>query len=104
MLTTAFIIPTSHPSLPGHFPGGVITPGVVILDHVARGLISQLTDMTLDGFPQVKFLKPLLPDTEVVVTYEMRNETLYQFSCKENDSMLLTCQIKLHTDMNSSHG
>ena len=104
MLTTTFIITGSHPSLPGHFPGHPITPGVVILDHISRGLISQLTNVMLDGFPQVKFLKPLLSDTEVVVTYKVRNDSLYQFSCEDKGNVFLTGKIKLKTKKIVSHG
>ena len=58
MITTTFQIDASHPSLPGHFPGNPIVPGVVLLDRVAaeveRGLNARLRTL-----PQVKFMRPL---------------------------------------------
>ena len=60
-----FIIPADHPSLPGHFPGRPIVPGVVLLDRVIEAIEAieaghgPLPPLRL---PQVKFLKPLLPN------------------------------------------
>ena len=33
-----FIISADHPSLPGHFPGHPIVPGVVLLDRVLEAI------------------------------------------------------------------
>lgn len=95
MLTFKFIIPDSHPSLAGHFPGQPITPGVVSLDYVSQGLLQKLQGMRFDSINHVKFLKPLLPNLEVVVIYKMKNDKLYQFSCECDGSTILIGQIKL---------
>ncbi|MDQ3040598.1 MAG: hypothetical protein M3Q13_02970 [Pseudomonadota bacterium] len=58
---TEFCITQDHPSLPGHFPGRPLVPGVVLLDRVleaiedAHGPLGSLT------LPQVKFMQSLLP-------------------------------------------
>jgi 3-hydroxyacyl-[acyl-carrier-protein] dehydratase len=56
-------IPATHPSLPGHFPGRPIVPGVVllqcVLDEAERWLGRALSIREL---PQVKFSAPLLPE------------------------------------------
>ena len=54
-------ISPDHPSLPGHFPGRPVVPGVVILDCVREALVSQRNAWQLTGLPAVKFLRPLLP-------------------------------------------
>lgn len=63
----SFVIASDHPSLPGHFPGRPLVPGVVLLDrvldaveaaHVAAGLGALPGPLRL---PQVKFVQPLLP-------------------------------------------
>lgn len=56
-----FIIPADHPSLPGHFPGRPIIPGVVLLDRVIEAIESDCGPLPPLRLPQVKFLKPLLP-------------------------------------------
>lgn len=58
-----FSIAADHPSLPGHFPGQPVVPGVLVLDRVlaaAEALLGE-TPPTLH-MPQVKFVRPLLPE------------------------------------------
>lgn len=57
-----FVIDAAHPSLPGHFPGRPVVPGVVVLDRVlaaAEALLGTSPDAL--RLPQVKFVRPLLP-------------------------------------------
>ena len=56
-------IHASHPSLPGHFPGRPIVPGVVLLDRVAAALESAGAGR-LARIATVKFVAPLLPDED----------------------------------------
>jgi 3-hydroxyacyl-[acyl-carrier-protein] dehydratase len=67
-LRRSFRIAASHPSLPGHFPGQPVVPGVVLLDQIAAMLESEWK-LRLVGLPQVKFIRPLLPecDAEAVI-------------------------------------
>lgn len=56
-------IDARHPSLPGHFPGQPVVPGVVLLDRIAAAL----EDAGAGRFKRigvVKFLAPLLPGQE----------------------------------------
>lgn len=56
-----FRIPHAHPSLPGHFPGNPVVPGVVILDRVCAAIEAGHGVAAAWRLPQVKFLQPLLP-------------------------------------------
>ena len=54
-------ITAKHPSLPGHFPGQPIVPGVVILDEVAAAL-AQWRPGRINHIHLAKFLSPLKPE------------------------------------------
>ena len=57
-----FAIAADHPSLPGHFPGQPVVPGVVVLDRVLAAAEALLgTTPPALRMPQVKFVRPLLP-------------------------------------------
>lgn len=56
-----FVIPHDHPSLPGHFPGRPLVPGVVLLDRVVAAIEAVHGPLGALRLPQVKFLQPLLP-------------------------------------------
>lgn len=56
-----FSIPTDHASLPGHFPGRPIVPGVVLLDRVLDAIEATHGPLGPLRLPQVKFVQPLLP-------------------------------------------
>jgi 3-hydroxymyristoyl/3-hydroxydecanoyl-(acyl carrier protein) dehydratase len=58
-------IASSHPALPGHFPGNPIVPGVVLLDRVAAAL--ERTGTRLVRIGVVKFLAPLRPGEDAVL-------------------------------------
>jgi 3-hydroxymyristoyl/3-hydroxydecanoyl-(acyl carrier protein) dehydratase len=60
-LVESFCVPATHPSLPGHFPGQPVVPGVVLLDHIAACL-ERAGAGRFKRIPAVKFLSPLLPE------------------------------------------
>ena len=63
-----FTIPHDHPCLAGHFPGRPLVPGVVLLEQVLHA--ASLAGHDVHGalsWPQVKFLRPLLPGQEAEV-------------------------------------
>ncbi|MGA9341270.1 MAG: hydroxymyristoyl-ACP dehydratase [Rhodanobacteraceae bacterium] len=59
-LTSALCIDASHPSLPGHFPGRPVVPGVVLLDAIAA-TIERAGHGYFARIGTVKFLAPLGP-------------------------------------------
>jgi 3-hydroxyacyl-[acyl-carrier-protein] dehydratase len=59
---TTFVVEEDHPSLPGHFPGEPILPGVVVLDRALQAAEAWLGSMLLvTGLAHVKFASPLRP-------------------------------------------
>ena len=60
-------IPADHPALPGHFPGYPITPGVVLLNQVAKAFARWQPGARISAWPQAKFVSPLLPEEAFVI-------------------------------------
>ena len=70
-------IGADHPSLPGHFPGNPIVPGVVLLDHVQQAAQAWLGARTqVRAIPQVKFIQPLLPEQDARIDLRRAGEEL----------------------------
>jgi 3-hydroxymyristoyl/3-hydroxydecanoyl-(acyl carrier protein) dehydratase len=64
-ISKAVRIASTHPALPGHFPGNPIVPGVVLLDRVAAAL--ENAGMRLVRIGVVKFLAPLKPEEDATL-------------------------------------
>ena len=65
-----FTVLHDHPSLPGHFPGRPVVPGVVLLDRVLAAIEAGAGAAGAGRRPQVKFLQPLRPGEEARVELE----------------------------------
>ncbi len=83
-----YAIPVSHPSLPGHFPGDPVVPGVVILECVKCSTVALSGSTAVEGFPQVKFVAPLRPGERFVVTVRGDGSARYRFECRRDDTLL----------------
>ena len=78
----------THPSLPGHFPGRPIVPGVVllqcVLDEAERWLGHALPVRAL---PQAKFSAPLLPEQSAELELRLAGDQL-RFSLTRDEQVL----------------
>ncbi|MGQ0618694.1 MAG: hypothetical protein ACT4QA_02070 [Panacagrimonas sp.] len=81
------VIAAGHPSLPGHFPGAAVVPGVVVLDAVVQAAERGFGAFRLCGIPAVKFLRPLLPDQRFDIAIERRSDALWTFRCESADGV-----------------
>ena len=91
------IIRANHPTLPGHFPGTPLVPGVVILDEVLAALIEWRQDSQLTGIRMVKFLAPLQPEQAFTISLSVRNEDAGEvnFCCRAADRVIVEGQLEV---------
>lgn len=88
-----FSIPADHPSLPGHFPGRPIVPGVLVLERVLEAIESTHGPLGALRLPQVKFAQPLLPGecAAVVITGQA---PCWRFRVLRGDTLLASGEVR----------
>ncbi len=84
------VIPADHPSLPGHFPGMPIVPGVVILDETFAALTNWRRNSRVTAIHTVKFLVPLKPEQPFTIYLSERQdaEGEVDFCCRAEDRLI----------------
>jgi 3-hydroxymyristoyl/3-hydroxydecanoyl-(acyl carrier protein) dehydratase len=65
-----FSIDAGHPSLPGHFPGRPVVPGVLLLEQAVAAIKAVHGPLRALRVPRVKFARPLLPGETACVEFE----------------------------------
>lgn len=81
----------------GHFPGFAILPGVVQIDWAMRFAQRYLAlpDMPAQTL-QVKFRKPVRPDTEIVLSLRLTAQgRRLGFECRDREGLCASGQIAL---------
>jgi 3-hydroxyacyl-[acyl-carrier-protein] dehydratase len=91
--TEALCIEATHPSLPGHFPGQPVVPGVVLLDRVAARLQREGVG-ALGRIAAVKFRAPLLPGEQAQLHIELRGRQV-RFRVLRADELLTSGEGEL---------
>jgi 3-hydroxymyristoyl/3-hydroxydecanoyl-(acyl carrier protein) dehydratase len=82
----SFRITDDHASLPGHFPGHPLVPGVVLLEQLAIGLRAW-RNQRLARVIDAKFLAPLRPGEPAELLLEDSGERL-RFEIRRADTLL----------------
>ena len=75
-----FRITEDHPSLPGHFPGRPVVPGVVLLDAAFALILAEQPGRGMVGLPSVKFTRPVQPGQDVLVSCDVGGDRV-AFAC-----------------------
>lgn len=88
-----FSIPADHPSLPGHFPGHPIVPGVVLLDQVIAAIEIAHGALPALRLPQVKFVQPLLPGEAAEVVLDAQSDARWKFRVLRGDTLLASGEV-----------
>ena len=87
-----FSIPSDHPSLPGHFPGRPVVPGVVLIDRVLDAIEAAHGPLGALRLPQVKFVQPLLPNE--IARIELDGEApRWRFRVLRGDTLLASGEV-----------
>ena len=91
------LIRADHPSLPGHFPGTPLVPGVVILDEVIAALAEWRENSQLSGIRLVKFLAPLQLEQAFTISLSLRTEHAAEvnFCCRAEDRVIVEGQLEV---------
>jgi len=93
----SFVITPDHPSLPGHFPGRPLVPGVVLLDRVIAAIEVQHGPLGPVRLPQVKFVQPLLPGQNARI--ELDGATpCWRFRVLRGETLLATGEVVAGAD------
>jgi 3-hydroxyacyl-[acyl-carrier-protein] dehydratase len=90
-------INADHPSLPGHFPGEPLVPGVVILDEVLAALFQWQKDCQLTGIRAVKFIAPLRPGQSFSICFfaDDDSESEVDFCCRIEERKIVEGRLQV---------
>jgi len=90
-------ISADHPSLPGHFPGTPIVPGVVILDEILAALTEWRGGSHVTAIRAVKFLAPLKPQQPFTICLSAGQDAddEVDFSCRVDDRVIVEGQLQV---------
>ena len=91
-------VEADHPSLPGHFPGRPLVPGVVLLERVVDAARAwRGASLRIAGFPSVKFLSPLQPGQAFEIHLQDDGAQL-RFSCSAGARLLAQGTLTVKVD------
>ena len=88
-----FEIAHDHPSLPGHFPGNPVVPGVLLLERVLDAVEAAGGRAGALRLPQVKFLQPLLPGQCAEVSLETPAPGRWRFRVTRDATLLASGEV-----------
>ena len=95
-------VPASHPSLPGHFPGNAIVPGVVLLMLVLEHLEQRFGPFAVEGLRSVKFLRALRPGETFSLDAEPPARGVVRFACHLGETVVAEGSVQVEDPAHAS--
>lgn len=96
-----FVIPDTHPALPGHFPDEPVVPGAVVLDR-AMAVLGRRMGLRLTAIRRAKFARQLPVNVACRVTARRRDDGMVVMDCfaegKLVVSAVLACDIEARVE------
>ena len=91
------LIRGDHPTLPGHFPGAPVVPGVVILEEVLEAVLEWRENSQITSVRTVKFLAPLKPEQPFMISISAHNEGAGEvnFCCRAEDRVIVEGRLEV---------
>lgn len=89
-----FTVPHDHPSLPGHFPGRPVVPGVLLLDAVITAARGAFALGPPSGLPRTKFAAPVLPGDAVRMVLTLSERGRLAFACHVGDRVVASGEAR----------
>ena len=96
-------IPSVHPSLPGHFPGDPIVPGVLLLARVLEAA-AHAFGVAVTGVPLAKFHARLKPAEKFEIALERSSDALVRFRVMRSETLIASGTFRLRSACSTSPG
>jgi 3-hydroxymyristoyl/3-hydroxydecanoyl-(acyl carrier protein) dehydratase len=87
-------VPSTHPTLPGHFPGRPVVPGAIILTEVVHAVAAFLPAARVTGFMSVKFASPMLPEQRCNLTLTDKGNGSIAFEILHGERRVASGQLR----------
>lgn len=85
----------AHPSLPGHFPGDPLAPGVLLLDRAMQAVERAWPDCRVTGMSMGKFRSPWRPGQLIEILLQSDGRNTISFSCHHEGERVAEGQFKV---------
>ena len=91
-------VPSSHPSLAGHFPGAPVVPGVVLLSIIVEALRPHLGPFVTRRARNVKFVRQVETDVGFELVADVVRAHVVRFVCRQQGAILAegTLEVEAH--------
>ena len=90
-----FAVPAEHPSLPGHFPGNPIIPGVLLLAEIFALICNAHPGVRVAGLLHAKFLRPVRPGETMSLSTRATEAGRVEFTGMIGDERALRGAVQL---------